>query len=61
MIKIKSPYIRNRISTKEKIDKKITDFIVPYIKKIPLDKNWQVKPKYIPRVLESAWGFLCKN
>ncbi|PFC51164.1 hypothetical protein CN282_12305 [Bacillus thuringiensis] len=54
MIKIKNPYSRNRVSTKEKIDKKITDFIVPYIKKIPLDENWKAKSKYIPTVLESA-------
>ncbi|MDA2328241.1 hypothetical protein PDN49_27160 [Bacillus cereus] len=54
MIEIKNPYSRNRISTKEKIDKKITNFIVPYIKKIPFNENGRVKSKYIPRVLESA-------
>lgn len=52
--KIKNPYSRNRLSLKEKFDKKFTDFIVPYIKKIPLDENWRAKSKFIPKVLESA-------
>ncbi|ANX13347.1 hypothetical protein ABE41_015165 [Fictibacillus arsenicus] len=54
MVEIKNPYSRNRLSLKEKFDRKITDFIVPYIKKIPLDENWKVKSKFVPRVLESA-------
>jgi hypothetical protein len=54
MIEIKNPYSRNRISRKEKIDKKITDFIVPHIKKIHLDENGRAKSKYIPRALELA-------
>jgi hypothetical protein len=54
MIEIKNPYSRNRISTKEKIDKKITDFIVPHIKKIPLDESGRAKSKYIPRAIELA-------
>ncbi|RAS75115.1 hypothetical protein [Priestia endophytica] len=62
MIEIKNPPSRNRLSLKEKFNKKFTDFIVPYIKKIPLDENWEAKSKYIPKVLESAtinvksWG-----
>lgn len=54
MIEIKNPHSRNRLSLKEKFNKKFTDFIVPYIKKIPLDDNWEVKSKYIPNVLHSA-------
>lgn len=54
MIKIKNPYSCSRLSLKEKINKKFTDFIVPYIKRIPLDNNWNIQLKYIPKVLESA-------
>jgi len=53
-MEIKNPYSRNRRSMKEKIDKKITDLIVPYIKKIPIDENGRAKSKYIPKVLEVA-------
>lgn len=54
MIEIKNPYSRNRLSLKEKFNKKFTDFIVPHIKRIPLDENWRTKSKYVPKVLESA-------
>ncbi|MFB6465428.1 hypothetical protein ACE38V_01290 [Cytobacillus sp. Hz8] len=54
MIEIKNPYSRNRLSLKGKFNKKFTDFIVPYIKRISLDENWQTKSKYILKVLESA-------
>jgi hypothetical protein len=51
---IKNPHSRNRLDLKEKFNKRFTEFTVPYIKKIPLDENWKVKSKYIPKVLESA-------
>ncbi|MCL7747343.1 MULTISPECIES: hypothetical protein [Bacillaceae] len=54
MIQIKNPHSRFRLSMKEKFEKKLTEFTVPYIKKIPLDENWKVNSKYIPKVLESA-------
>ncbi|RAS89615.1 hypothetical protein A3863_10370 [Priestia endophytica] len=54
MLEIKNPHSCNRLSLKEKFNKKFTDFIVPYIKKIPLDENWEIKSKYIPKVLKLA-------
>ncbi|MGG0332482.1 hypothetical protein ABEY49_26925 [Priestia megaterium] len=54
MIEIKNPHSRNRLSLKEKFNKKFTNFTVPYIKKIPLDDNWKPTSKYIPNVLHSA-------
>ncbi|MFP7416102.1 hypothetical protein [Priestia filamentosa] len=54
MIEIKNPHSRNRLSLKEKFNKKFTDFTVPYIKKIPLDENLRIRSKYIPKVLKTA-------
>ncbi|PGX73135.1 hypothetical protein [Priestia megaterium] len=54
MIEIKNPHSRNRLSLKEKFNKKFTDFTVPYIKKISLDDDWKPASKYIPSVLHSA-------
>ncbi|MHA7098046.1 hypothetical protein [Priestia aryabhattai] len=54
MIEIKNPHSRNRLSLKEKFNKKFTDFTVPYIKKISLDDDWKPTSKYIPSVLHSA-------
>lgn len=54
MNKLKNPYSRNRMSFKEKFNKKFTDFIVPYIKEIPLDENLIVGARYIPEVLKAA-------
>jgi hypothetical protein len=54
MIEIKNPFSRNRLSLKEKFNKKFTEFIVPIIKRIPLDENWKTESKFIPKVLELA-------
>lgn len=54
MIEIKNPHSRKRLTLKEKFDKKFTEFMIPHIKKIPLDKNWKITSKYIPEVLKSA-------
>ncbi|MEC3756028.1 hypothetical protein P9160_01115 [Bacillus halotolerans] len=54
MIEIKNPHSRKRLSYKEKFHKKFTDFLEPYIKKIPLEDDWSVKSKYIPKVLKFA-------
>ncbi|KAF6538690.1 MULTISPECIES: hypothetical protein [Bacillus] len=54
MIKIKNPYSSKRLSYKDKFNKKFTDLLVPYIKKIRLEEDWSIKSKYIPRVLKNA-------
>src|SRR5688572_25654746 len=54
MIEIKNPHSRKRLNIKDKFNKKFTEFIVPYLKKIPLDENWKTKSKFVPKVLESA-------
>ncbi|MGA3854629.1 hypothetical protein ACPCW1_17260 [Bacillus pumilus] len=54
MIDLKNPYSRNRLSLKERFNKRFTDFSIPFIKKISLDEDWKAKSKYIPKVLESA-------
>ncbi|OIJ22014.1 hypothetical protein BKP45_04880 [Anaerobacillus alkalidiazotrophicus] len=51
MIKIKNPYSKKRSTLKEKIERKVTKFIVPWIKKIPLNEEWKEKPKFIPQFL----------
>lgn len=52
MIKIKNPYSSKRLSYKDKFNKKFTDLLVPYIKKIHLEEDWSFKSKYIPQVLK---------
>ncbi|EQM25336.1 MULTISPECIES: hypothetical protein [Bacillus] len=54
MLAIKNPHSKKRLSNREKFNKRFTDFLVPYIKKIPLEDDWSVKTKYIPKVLKLA-------
>lgn len=55
-MKLKNPYSHKRLSLKDKLNRKFTDFVVPHIKKIHIDEDWNAKSKYIPKVLESARG-----
>lgn len=54
MIEIKNPHSQKRLSHKEKFNKKFTDLLVPYIKKIQLQEDCTVESKFVPKVLKSA-------
>jgi len=54
MLEIKNPYSRKRLTFKQRFYKKFTESIVPYIKKIPIQKDMIVKQKYIPKFLQQA-------
>src|SRR5690242_10481539 len=51
MIKIKNPYTKKRFSLKEKSQKKFSEMVIPWIKKIPLNEDWDAKRRFIPQSL----------
>jgi len=51
MIEIKNPYSKKRFTLKEKSQKKFSKIIVPWIKKIPLNEDWDAKRKFLPQSL----------
>lgn len=51
MFKIKNPYSNKRFSFKEKAQKNFTKIVVPWIKKIPLNEDYNAKRKFIPQSL----------
>lgn len=51
MIKIKNPFSKNRFTLKEKAQKKFTRIVVPWIRKIPLNEDYNAKRKFIPQFL----------
>ncbi|MED4254968.1 hypothetical protein P4689_20470 [Priestia megaterium] len=51
MIKIKNPYTKKRFNLKEKSQKKFSETVIPWIKKIPLNEDWDAKRRFIPQSL----------
>ncbi|MDZ5712793.1 hypothetical protein [Jeotgalibacillus haloalkalitolerans] len=49
MIEIKNPYSRKRFSLKEKAQKKFTRLVVPWIRKIPLNDDYNAKRRFVPQ------------
>lgn len=51
MIEIKNPYSKKRFTLKEKAQKKFTKIVIPLIRKIPLNEDYNAKRKFIPQSL----------
>lgn len=51
MIEIKNPYSRKRFSLKEKAQKRFTRLVVPWIRMIPLNDDYDAKRIFVPQSL----------